>query len=286
MGNPVNDIFSQARQGSVAAVIQVLNQRLADSGIRTRAIFANGILQLLCEAAHIEQLDQESVVERIRQILETIAPRNIRRVKINSRIVQEQQLLWLEEIHREPEKLLWCQEITLVKPGLFKQWQMDRSDRRQQDAKQVLPKGLAGRSRHQLQFWQGMLGGAGLVLLLIAGAFYFPRLWGTQNQLQTTEPAPPSNPANPAVATAPSPAPAQPDPFVAAVRLAEQTSEAGKKAQTAAEWLDLAARWQQASDLMKQVPPEDKRYATAQNRVQLYQQNSEAALQQAKAGRP
>jgi hypothetical protein len=50
-----------------------------------------------------------------------------------------------------------------------------------------------------------------------------------------------------------------------------------------AEWLDLAARWQQASDLMKQIPESDARYDTAQKRVKLYQENSEAVLQNAQA---
>jgi putative SOS response-associated peptidase YedK len=63
--------------------------------------------------------------------------------------------------------------------------------------------------------------------------------------------------------------------------LAEQASAAGKKAKTRVEWLDLAHQWQQASDLMGQVKADDSRYSTAQDRVQLYQQNSEAALQQA-----
>ena len=50
MVNSVNDIAKQARRGSVSAIIQILNEKLADSGVRTRAIFEDGILQLLCEA--------------------------------------------------------------------------------------------------------------------------------------------------------------------------------------------------------------------------------------------
>ncbi|HAJ60521.1 MAG TPA: hypothetical protein DCP31_15680, partial [Cyanobacteria bacterium UBA8543] len=64
------------------------------------------------------QLEQSVRVAQIRQILEDIAPRNIRRVRINSRIVREQQLLWLEEITRDPEhQLLWSEEIILTKPN-------------------------------------------------------------------------------------------------------------------------------------------------------------------------
>jgi putative SOS response-associated peptidase YedK len=53
-------------------------------------------------------------------------------------------------------------------------------------------------------------------------------------------------------------------------------------AKSSAEWLDLAARWQQASDLMATVPANDSRYATAQDRVLAYRKNSESALEEAK----
>ena len=47
MVDSIENITKQARQGSVAAIIQVLNDKLADSGVRTRAIFEDGVLQLL-----------------------------------------------------------------------------------------------------------------------------------------------------------------------------------------------------------------------------------------------
>ena len=45
MSNPANETFGQARQGSVAAIIQVLNEHLSDIGIRTRAVVADGTCQ-------------------------------------------------------------------------------------------------------------------------------------------------------------------------------------------------------------------------------------------------
>jgi alpha-D-ribose 1-methylphosphonate 5-triphosphate synthase subunit PhnL len=101
MVNIVDDIARQARQGSVAAIIQILNDRLAEIGVRTRAVFADGVLQLLCEAATADLLEQSSLVDRLTQILEQLSPQNIRRVQINSRLVREHQLLWLEEISLE-----------------------------------------------------------------------------------------------------------------------------------------------------------------------------------------
>ena len=58
----VNDVFGQAQEGSVAAIIQILNERLADNGIRTRAVFIDNVLQLLCEAPTNEQLEKSVVV--------------------------------------------------------------------------------------------------------------------------------------------------------------------------------------------------------------------------------
>ena len=77
MSNPTNETFGQARQGSVAAIIQILNERLADAGIRTRAVVDGGVLQVLCEAPSKEHLDQSTIVDRVRQILESISPQRI-----------------------------------------------------------------------------------------------------------------------------------------------------------------------------------------------------------------
>ncbi|MEM8809375.1 MAG: hypothetical protein AAGF01_25415, partial [Cyanobacteria bacterium P01_G01_bin.38] len=71
------------------------------------------------------------------------------------------------------------------------------------------------------------------------------------------------------------------DAFAKAVRLAEQTAVEGQNANTPEEWLQLAARWQQASDLMAEVPTSDNRYQLAQDRVEAYQANSEVLLQKA-----
>lgn len=107
MPSTIDDIDLQARQGSVAAIIQLLNEHFASAGIRTRAVQDNGVLQLLVEAPTVEQLPQSAVVEDVRQVLESISPKGITKVNINSRIVQEQQLLWLDEIKRAP-KIACC----------------------------------------------------------------------------------------------------------------------------------------------------------------------------------
>jgi len=309
MTNEANNILKQASQGSVAAIIQVLNDKLADSGVRTRAIFADGVLQLLCEAATVEQLEPSILVERIRQILEAIAPRNIYRVRINSRIVREQQLLWLEEINRDPEnQLLWSQEITLSKQNLFKQIARDWRTRADDLAKTSLPKISPRQLREKRQFWRGLLGGASasLLLLLAGWALYRWLSPGSPNLLSSKAPESTThlstNQINPSTSSeSASPAPAKPtsavpplatksassqvDPFVMAVRLAEQASQEGLSAKSSAQWLELAARWQQASDLMANVPASDQRYKTAQDRVNAYRKNSESALQEAEKRR-
>jgi hypothetical protein len=68
------------------------------------------------------------------------------------------------------------------------------------------------------------------------------------------------------------------DPFSQAVRLANQATAGGQTATTYREWLDLANRWQQASDLMMLVPLEHPRFTEAQERILSYRQNSEVAL--------
>ncbi|MEO0532801.1 MAG: hypothetical protein AAF215_02905 [Cyanobacteria bacterium P01_A01_bin.123] len=299
MTQAIDNVSKQARQGSVAAIIQILNDRLADDGIRTRAVLAEGILQLLCEAKTPEQLEQSTVVERIRSILEAISPRTISRVNINSRIVREQQLLWLEEVNRDPDNhLLWSELIALKKPNIFKRLFEDATAPRQPRSR--LPATSMRKSLKQRYFWRGLVGGTSLCLFLgLIG-------WGAWRWVRQ-DPAPPPSAENttPSSGTPPEapdaaspdvplarspndtaseslpPLPEDPDPFVQAVRLAEQAAADGKIAETAADWLDLASRWQRASDLMSQVPETDERYPTAQDRVDAYQQNSEAALAEA-----
>lgn len=286
MTNEANNIVKQAKQGSVAAIIQVLNEKLADSGVRTRAIFADGVLQLLCEGATLDQLEQIPLVERIRQTLETIAPRNIRRVKINSRIVREQQLLWLEEINRDPEhQLLWSEEIVLKKPSFFQQLSEDWSARTAEGSRTDVTKSApptARKQREQRQFWRGLMGGAIASCLLLAGGWWLYNRFG-MSEVATQKGTSVASKTGTTTASTASPAPATgADPFAEAVRLAERTSASGRSAKSSADWLGLASQWQQASDLMAAVPASDSRYKTAQSRVTDYRKNSEISLAKAK----
>lgn len=275
--NPVNDIFRQAHQGSVAAIIQVLNDKLADSGVRTRAIFANGVLQLLCEAATPDQLDQTTLTERIRKILESISPKHIRRVNINSRIVREQQLLWLEEISRDPDgQLLWAQEINLRRPNfvraIFEDWRETFSDR--DDITRTLSPQVV---REKRQFTKGILGGVVLsAAVLVAGWGIYQWNGGSLFALDSeATKAEASKELQPTVNR-------EGEAFTVAVRLAERAATEGTKAQTPAEWRKVAAMWGEASDLMATVPKNHPRFDVAKNRTDLYRKNQTSALANAK----
>lgn len=285
----MDDIARQARQGSVAAIIHTLNEKLADIGVRTRAVFVDGVLQLLCEATMPEQLDQSVLVLKIRQILEEIAPRNIRRVNINSRIVREQQLLWLEEISRDPEnQLLWSEEITLTKPNLFKRRLENRKHYKDTWYKKPpLPKASSRYLKEKNPYRRGIISGAGLSLLLVlVGWFLYEGLDLKQNARISNSSSNRTTNTSMKSDTVPTPISSPtPDPFAQAVRLAEQASAAGQTVKTSAQWLDVAAKWERASDLMKAVKPEDQRYKTAQDRMKLYRKNSEAAQKQAARSR-
>jgi hypothetical protein len=54
---------------------------------------------------------------------------------------------------------------------------------------------------------------------------------------------------------------------------------------TSTQWLELAATWQRASDLMSQVSPSHSRYQEAQIRMKLYKKFSEAAQKEAEKSR-
>ena len=273
----INDISSQARQGSVAAIIQVLNEQLADAGIRTRAFLAQNILQLLCEAAKPEQLEQTVVVERVREILETLSPRHIRRVKIYSRIVREHQLLWLEEVTQDAEnQLLWSELITLKRPNLFKRL---AEDLRAPKPKPPLSQPPVARPlRPRKNTWRWVLGGVSFCVLL--GIVGWPlKNWLVSN-LANSSPAETAQNENETGTTAGNSSPVGQDPFAQAVRMANQATEDGKLAESSADWLELAAEWQRASDLMADVPEEHPRYQEAQTKILEYHNNSEISLTQ------
>ncbi|GAB4291118.1 MAG: hypothetical protein Fur0025_26200 [Oscillatoriaceae cyanobacterium] len=270
----MDDIATQARLGSVAAIIQVLNDKLADYGVRTRAVLADGVLQILCEAATADRLERETTIDLVRQILESISPQNIRRVRINSRIVREQQLLWLEEINRDPEgQLLWSGQIKLARPNIIKRLLEDWKIRRRQGDRGLLPPApsFSHQRRQPDRLWHGFLGGAGVMLLLVGGGTYYHR----PQQLVKTE--------YPTEAATLSPVAVSSDSFAQAVRVAEQAAAAGKEAKTRSDWLTIAALWDQASNLMAAVPPSHPEYKTAQNRTELYRRNSDST--QAKAAK-
>ena len=270
----INDVFGQAQDGSVAAIIQILNDRLASSGIRTRAVFVDNVLQLLCEAPTNEQLDKAVLVEDIRNILEGIAPRRIRRVKINSRLVQEHQLLWFEEVNRDPDShLLWAEMITLKQPHWFKRIARDL---RRPKLRVEMPEGASKSDlRQRRSFLSGIIGGLSVALLVIGVGVWAYRQRGER----TTLPVASSSVQPP---TEQLPLPESYDSFARAVRIAEQAAKDGATADSSDDWLALAARWQQASDLMAEVPDSDERYAIAQDRVNAYKFNSESLLQKAR----
>jgi hypothetical protein len=251
-------------------------------------VFAEGVLQLLCEAATPQLLEQSSLVDRVQEILEGISPHNIGRVNINSRLVREHQLLWLEEISRDPQnQLLWSQEIKLRKPNLFKRLATAHYERQAQAGKRALPRMAVPRSMQEpRQFQRGIVGGISLTVLLLAAvaAIYkglnSQELNSTQATTQAVANAAPSE-AKPALKISKETVNSAVDSFAQAVRVAEQAANDSKTAQSREDWLVVAAKWQQASDLMAAVPSKHPRYTTALNRTALYRLHSDKAQQEA-----
>ncbi|MEM6752632.1 MAG: hypothetical protein AAF630_06665 [Cyanobacteria bacterium P01_C01_bin.38] len=308
MVNQINDIASQASQGSIAAIIQVLNEKLANSGVRTRAVFDGGVLQLLCEARTKESLEKSPLVQRIKQILESIAPRNVHRVNINSRIVREQQLLWLEEINRDPEnQLLWSEQITLKKPNILKRIIRDFKQNKKESQKPQLPQPqssrhliVSNRSKPKKSFLGGMMNAIGLCLILLSAGwlvYYFlgSKIYNSietatlkykapnESKIKSLKPTDIKNKLQaPVVNTSPiASQKLEDDIFYIAIRIANQAVEDRKTANTSDKWLDVAEKWQYASDLMAEVPSSHSRFTEAQSRIQLYKEYSDLAKEKA-----
>jgi hypothetical protein len=272
--SPVNDSFKQARQGSISAIIQVLNDQLSVGGVRTRAMVDNNVLELLCEGAAVSDLDRDFLVKTVQAKLEEISPRNLRRVNIHARIIQEQQLLWLEEIKNDVEKkVLWSEEITLARPNLVKHWVADVKDGfGPKDKAPVMASNRPWKGDRKPNSFDpkrlgwGLLGflallGTGWWLLARNGSRVSPLGQASQNALTPTSGTKPSGDQILA------------DPFDRAVNLAGKASAAGTTANRPEDWQRIARNWQEASELMNQVPPGHPRYALAQDRTKTYHNN-------------
>jgi hypothetical protein len=279
----MNQIIQQARQGSIAAIIQVLNDSLADQGVRTRAILNEGMLQLLCEANSPQQLEQTTLVTKVKQTLEAIAPNNFRKVKINSRIAREHQLLWLDEIKQDPEKqLLWCQEITLKRPNLFQRWKQSAPTKTEIPLKQQ-ESGKKRKNYHpqpQKPNQKLMIGSIVGILAIVGGWVLVEQLTPNLKPQAKQAVFTVSERSQTTIIPKP-PVTEETDHFAEAVRIAIEASAEGIKAENTAQWLDLAAKWQQASDLMATVPPDHPRYQEAQAKIKEYRHNSEIVIKKA-----
>ncbi|TAE58310.1 MAG: hypothetical protein EAZ76_15780 [Nostocales cyanobacterium] len=292
MSDKINDIAWQAHQGSVAAIIQILNENLVTSGVRTRAVFADGVLQLLCEAATVEQLEESILVEKIQQILESIAPRNIRRVNINSRIVREEQLLWLEEINRDREnQLLWSQEIVLSKPGIFQQFIQDLQSLYNSKEKSISSQSLSLlnlKNQQQVATKRLIIGSTILFTIIAIYALNNNQFITIINNLLPIRISTSVDTENRVKSPNTSVSGNQNqvnssdnDYFAEAVRFANQATVNGKTAITRTQWLEIAATWQRASDLMSKVPATHPRHQEAQIRMKLYKEYSKTAEEEA-----
>lgn len=104
-----------------------------------------------------------------------------------------------------------------------------------------------------------------------------------QTAAETPAEAPPEAPAETpepeAVPETPaSVPPASTNPWRDGINIATSAAELAQTASTRAEWEEVASQWQQARDLMAQVPQDSENYGAAQERVATYDENASSAL--------
>ena len=285
MTNQINDTFMQARQGSITAIIQIMNEQLAKLGVRIRAIFSDGVLQVLCEASEVQQLKKSSIVEEVREILEAISPHNIQQVKINSRVLQEQQLLWLEDITRERKnQLLWSQTITLTKPNIFKQIANNFQKNKPTPTKIPLSKSIYSKGIQKLnQFQPDVIGIFFLSLLMLILGIQINKWLNLSGiyEIKALENAASQSPSPTNKKSSEDIEPKSKAAFTQAVRLAQKAVADGKIAQSQEEWMAIAKTWQQAAELMASVSPSYSRHDIAVDRAEVYQKHSDIAKKEA-----
>ncbi|GAB4466943.1 MAG: hypothetical protein OHK0037_23230 [Elainellaceae cyanobacterium] len=91
--------------------------------------------------------------------------------------------------------------------------------------------------------------------------------------------------ASPTPAVSPPPAPAAPpDPYPQALEQAANAVNMSRAAQSQDDWRLVVSRWQQAVQLMQQVPPDSPNRVSAQSKLGEYRRNLAIAQQQASRG--
>lgn len=297
-----NNLIQLAHQGSVKAIMEVLNKQLQDTGVSTRvALGANGVLEILCEAGHPENLDKRVIVSRIQRSLDQLSPRPFRQVHIQSCLTNDVQSLWVSTLSFDARrKLLWSEKIQIRHLSWLKRtlraWgiKLPKSKRKKRAAKlgfTATAPSSGSRSEPNKSEQKAPSFHLSPKSKLVAGAiaagvcgWLSHDWWQLKTQVQGEQHH--SNGTTMTQTTTVNSSELSFEPFNQAVRLAIQASNGGQSATTYGEWVDLANRWQQASELMKLVAPSHPRYAEAQERVLSYRQNSELALAKAKALAP
>lgn len=271
-----------AQQGSVKAIMQILNRQLRDAGVNTRvALGVNGTLEILCEAGHPENLDKQVIVRRIQQSLDYLAPQPFEQVHIQSCLTNDVQSLWVASLSCDDRrKLLWSEHIQIRRiPWLQRTLRGWGIDLPRVKARLVRRSSASQRMGGQRGVSPGGYRGGLLFVGAIAmGALgWFIHDWASlKSQLRQGQ-QPFSRSEDRAIA----PSGVGMDPFAQAVRLANQAAVGGQTARSYREWIDLANRWQQAADLMMLVPVDHPRFTEAQERILSYRQNSKVALEKA-----
>ncbi|NJN73032.1 MAG: hypothetical protein HC799_09620 [Limnothrix sp. RL_2_0] len=276
----MDNIIQLAQQGSIKAIMQILNKQLRDAGVNTKiASGDHGVLEILCEAGHPENLDKHRIVDCIQRSLDQIAPRTFQKVHIQSRLTNDTQALWVSTLSQgERRKLIWSEDILINHISWVQKLLKDLGIK--SPAQPPVKKRQRGNQKNAVDHWfkgdrQGWVIIGAIAAVSIGWAARDWALLKTQVQLQSTTNPTQNAPRN-------SDNTSDFDAFNQSVRLATQAANGGKTATTYGEWLDLANRWQQASDLMKRIPQDHPRYTEAQERVLSYRQNSEVALAKAK----
>lgn len=268
----MEDLSHRAHQ-RLTTITQILNEQLQETGVTTKvAAPAKGILQILCEAGHPENLDKAFIIRCIQRSLNEIAPRYIHDVYIKSRLTNDTQCLWVANLTQEARcKLLWSEKIQIQHLSLWQKLfpKKYRSPR------------LRDRRIH-LNYTTKVVISTMLGTIATGALGWIVYDWW---QLRFHPESIPATLPAPTVTLPPSPV-FNGDAFNQGIRLANQAAFDGQTARTYGQWVALANRWQQAADLMAMIPPEHTRYTEAQTRVLGYRRNSEAALAQASAIAP
>ncbi len=281
-----------AKQGDPKVISSIINHSLQKKGINVQVTKDNDSFEIILESDEVSN-QQASLVEFIRTGIVKLGVESINTVKVYGVSTGNKKPVWEEEFFLSTpgrtntfglEKKSEAEDLEQDKLEAAYETETDEDYEEAEYEEEVEYENyndddynddeLSDEPQSQkkkIPLIAAILLSVLLVLVAASAALYFGGIF------RRTPPTPP--PSSPTLT--PESPPTVSNPWYFAVTNAQKAAEKAQTAKTKSEWNTVANYWQEAVDLMKEVPESHPEYKTAQTKIVEYQNYLDIAKQRA-----